>query len=211
MPFTTEQFFSVFENYNASVFPVQLVFLFFGILVVYSTLSEKSGRNKIIGGLLILVWIWVGIAYHIIFFAAINPVAYVFGGLFILQGIFFYIETFVRKNLVFKYTGSAKGYFALFFILFGLIIYPVISFYLGGLVLKTISFGLPCPSTIVTFGFLMITDKKFPGYLLIIPSLWAIIGTAAAVNFGVYQDYVMIVSAFVVNIYLINFNAVKQT
>jgi len=204
MPFTTEQFFSVFENYNASVFPVQLVFLFFGILAVYSTLSEKSGRNKVIGGLLVLIWIWIGIAYHIIFFASINPAAYVFGGFFILQGLFFYIETSVRKNLVFKYAGSVKGYLALFFILFGLIIYPVISFYLGGSVLKTISFGLPCPSTIVTFGFLMLTDRKFPGYLLVIPSLWAIIGTAAAVNFGVYQDYVMIFAAIVANSYIIS-------
>ena len=203
MPFTTQQFFSVFENYNASVFPIQLVFLFFGILAVYSTLSEKSGRNKIIGGLLVLIWIWIGITYHIIFFASINPAAYVFGGLFILQGIFFYIETFVRKNLVFKYTGSAKGFLAVVFILFGLIIYPVIGFYLVGSVLKTISFGLPCPSTIVTFGFLMLTVKKFPWYLLVIPSLWALIGTAAAVKFGVYQDYIMIVAAVVANIYLI--------
>ena len=193
----------MFENYNASVFPVQLFFLFFGILAVYSTLSEKSGRNNIIGGLLFTIWIWIGIVYHIIFFASINPAAYFFGGLFILQGIFFFIETFVRKNIVFKYTGSAKGYLALFFILFGLIIYPVISFYLGGSVLKTISFGLPCPTTIVTFGFLLLTDKKFSKYLLIIPSVWALIGTAAAVNFGVYQDYLMIVAAIIANIYLI--------
>jgi len=204
MPFTTEQFFSVFEKYNTSVFPVQLIFLLFGILAVYSTLSEKLGRNKAIGVLLITIWIWIGIAYHIIFFALINPVAYVFGGFFILQGIFFYIETFARKNLVFKYTGSAKGYIALFFILFGMIIYPVISFYLEGTVLKTISFGLPCPSIIVTFGFLMLTDKKFPGYLLVIPSLWAVIVTAAPVNLGVHLASVMIFAALVANFIIIS-------
>jgi hypothetical protein len=203
MPFTTEQFFSVFENYNSAVFPLQVLILIIAIIAVYSTLYEKSYRNRLIGGLLAFIWIWIGVAYHIFFFASINPAAYVFGGLFIIQGIFFYIETFVRKNLVFKYNGSVKGSLSLFFILFGLVIYPVISYYLEGSMLKTISFGLPCPTTIVTFGFLMLTDKKLPGYLLIIPTLWALIGTAAAVNFGVYQDYIMIVAAIIANIYLI--------
>lgn len=203
MPFTTEQFFMIFEDYNKTVFPLPWIFLFLGIIAIYAVLSKKSGKNNFVGSILAVIWIWIGIVYHIIFFSSINPAAYIFGGLFIIQGIFFYIETFVRRNLVFNYMGTAKSNLALFFIVFGMIIYPVISFYLEGSMLKVISFGLPCPSVIVAYGFLMLTDKKFSKYLLIIPSFWALIGTAAAVNFGVYQDYVMILAAIVANIYLI--------
>ena len=67
----------------------------------------------------------------------------------------------------------------------------------------TISLGLPCPTTILTFGFLMITNNKLSKYLLIIPTIWAIIGTGAAINFGVYQDYIMLLSAIIADIYLI--------
>lgn len=203
MPFSTEQFFSIFENYNTTVFPLQWIFLFLGFTALFFATSKKPVKNNIIGSILVVTWIWTGIVYHIIFFASINPAAIAFGGLFILQGIFLYIETFVRKNLVFNYSGSVKDNLALFFLLFGLVIYPVISFYFEGSIIRTISFGLPCPTTIVTFGFLLLTDRKFSGYLLFIPSVWAIIGTAAAINFGVYQDYVMIFSAIVTNICLI--------
>ena len=49
----------------------------------------------------------------------------------------------------------------------------------------------------------MITNNKLSKYLLIIPTIWAIIGTGAATNFGVYQDYIMLLSAIIANIYLI--------
>jgi len=39
-------------------------------------------------------------------------------------------------------------------------------------------------------------------YLLIIPALWTIVGTSAAINFGVYPDYLMPVSALIAIIYL---------
>jgi hypothetical protein len=35
----------------------------------------------------------------------------------------------------------------------------------------TISFGLPYPTVIATFGFFMLTGTRFPKYLLIIPAI----------------------------------------
>lgn len=201
-PFTTEQFFSVFESYNSTVFPAQIILLLLGIFAIYMVITKKFVMNRTIGSLLGLFWIWMGAVYHIIFFSSINPAAMLFGGLFILQGIFLLIETFKRKKLEFSYSGNFKENLGLIFILFGLVIYPVISYYLGGSVEKTISFGLPCPTTIATFGFFLVTSKKFSKYLLIIPSIWALIGTTAAVQFGVYQDFLLIVTAIVANIYV---------
>ncbi|MCF8230487.1 MAG: DUF6064 family protein [Bacteroidales bacterium] len=57
---------------------------------------------------------------------------------------------------------------------------------------KVISLGLPCPRTILTFGFLMLALQGFKKYLLIIPSIWTIIGLGAAINFGVLQDFMML-------------------
>ena len=85
----------------------------------------------------------------------------------------------------------------------GLIIYPAISLALEQSLARTIALGLPCPSTILTFGFLMLSDKKLAKYLLNIPSLWALIGLGAAINFGVYQDFMMIVTAILADLLLI--------
>lgn len=104
---------------------------------------------------------------------------------------------------MYSFTGGTRSYLGYFFVLFGLIIYPVISYLLEGSFAKTITLGLPCPTTILTFGFLMLTSARFPKYLLIIPTLWAVIGTGAAVNLGIYQDYLMLASAIVADIYLL--------
>ena len=82
-------------------------------------------------------------------------------------------------------------------------VYPAISFTFEKSLARTITLGLPCPSTILTFGFLMLAERNLPKYLLIIPSLWAVIGLSAALNFGVYQDLMMIVAALLANLMLI--------
>jgi hypothetical protein len=199
-PFTTEQIFEIFEKYNSGVFPMQIIIIVFGIVGILLIHSNTKFKNSLIGGFLAFLWLWIGI--HVSFLTSINEGAYVFGGLFIIQGIFFFIEL-IRKRLEFSFTGWVREYIGYFFILFGLIIYPIISYLLEGSFIHTISLGLPCPNTIFTFGFLMISDRKLSKYLLIIPTIWAIIGIGAAVNFGVYQDYVVLLSAITANIYLI--------
>lgn len=202
-PFTTEQFFNVFEKYNSTMFPFQLIILFLGIVGLLLLHSKYSFKNKLIGGYLGILWLWMGLAYHIGFFTEINKAAYIFGGIFILQGLLILFNTFVKNRLVFDFIPKTVNFLGYFFILFGLIIYPIIGYFMVDSFSKTISLGLPCPTTILTFGFLMLTNNKFPKYLLIIPSLWALIGLSAAINFGVYQDFMILITAIIADIVLI--------
>lgn len=148
------------------------------------------------------MWIWIGLAYHFAFFTEINKAAYLFGGLFVLQGLFFLFETFSGKKLEFDFIGKSMDYVAYFFLIFGIVIYPILLFFSENSLATTITLGLPCPSTILTFGFLMLTSTKLSKYLLIIPTLWTLAGTSAAINFGVYPDYLMPISALTALIYL---------
>ncbi|MDT8392985.1 MAG: DUF6064 family protein [Bacteroidales bacterium] len=203
IPFTTQQFFEVIEQYNMTVFPAQFIIILLGIASAILLFTRKDSKNKLIGSFLGVLWIWTGIAYHFIFFTEINPAAWVFGGLFILQGLAFLFEALIRKRLAFEIKGQGIDYFAYLFILIGIFIYPVMLFLLEDSLHKTITLGLPCPSTILTFGFLILTSTKFPRYLLIIPALWTIVGTSAAINFGVYPDYLMAISALTAILYLV--------
>ena len=47
----------------------------------------------------------------------------------------------------------------------------------------------PCPTTIFTFGLLLWSTKPIPAFALIIPFLWSIIGTMAAISLQVPQDF----------------------
>jgi len=89
IPFTIEQFFEVFELYNDYWYPFQFVWLFLSIIGLFMINKKtKFARNYLIG-LLSSLWIWSGMAFHWLFFSTINPIAYAFGGLFVLQGLFF--------------------------------------------------------------------------------------------------------------------------
>lgn len=204
IPFTTGQFFDVIKNYNESVFPVQIILLIFAIAAFWFIFTPGSVKNKWIGGFLGLVWLWTGIFYHLVYFTTINKAAYIFGTLFIIQSLLLFMDSFVRKKLGFVYKKNIAGVLALFFILFGVFIYPVLIYFIEGTVFQTITVGLPCPTTILTFGFLMLTTPRMPKYLLVIPILWTIVGTSAAFNFGVYPDYMMPVAALVAVIYLLS-------
>jgi len=202
VPFTIDQFFNVFENYNSELFPVQLLILLLGLIALVFVHKKKSSTNILIGGFLGLLWIWIGAVYHLMFFTAINKPAFVFGGLFILQGLLFLLNTFSNSKIEYGFGGKAKDYLGYFFILFGLIIYPIVGYVVEGSASRIISLGLPCPSTIFTFGFLMLATNRVPKYLLIIPLLWSLVGFSAAINFGVIQDYMLIVSALFASIFL---------
>jgi len=204
LPFTPEQFFNVIENYNLSIFPFQLIITLLGIACLFLLHSKWSSKDKIIGIYLGALWIWIGTAYHFAFFASINKAAFLFGAIFILQGLLILYYSLIKNRLVFTSTFQVKDYLAYFLIFYGLIIYPIISYFVEGSLNMTIMMGLPCPSTIFTFGLFMLSTNKFPKILLIIPTLWAFVGLSAAINIGVYQDIMILVAALVANIFLIS-------
>src|SRR5688572_32668785 len=124
-PFTVEQFLEVFRNYNETVFPIQIIFYLLGFTAIYLAVKRNSISGKIISGFLAFLWLWMGIAYHLIFFAGINKAAYLFGAIFILQGILFLTFGVFQNKLSFKYHPDRYGVMGITLILFALIIYPV--------------------------------------------------------------------------------------
>lgn len=202
IPFTTVQFFEIIEKYNQAVFPIQIILIILGILTLFILHSKSKLKDIIIGSFLGALWIWIGIGYHLLFFTDINKMAYIFGGLFILQGLLFLFETLKRKKLGFEFKGNFIDYLAYFLIIFGIAIYPILIYILENSIKTTITLGLPCPSTIFTFGLILLSRPNFSKYLIIIPTIWTIIGTGAAINFGVYPDYLMPISALIAIIYV---------
>ena len=188
LPFSLGDFLNVFKTYNQSIFPLQIVFYFIAFLSVFFLFIGNKNLNKIISITLSFFWLWMGIVYHIIFFSTINKTAYIFGVFFIFQGIMFAVCGLIRKKLSFEYRKSNFNYMGIIFLLYALIIYPVLGYNLGHVYPYSPTFGLPCPTTIFTFGILLFTNEKMPVHLLIIPLLWSVIGFTAALNLTIYED-----------------------
>jgi uncharacterized membrane protein HdeD (DUF308 family) len=195
IPFTTEQFFLVFEKYNQTIFPMQAVLILVAIASVTLAANPKPSANKTISILLGFLWLWAGVVYHLTFFTEISPPAYVFGVLFVFQGLLFLYEGVVRNRLSFRASRRLNGILGAILIVYALAIYPLIGYALGRIFPTSPTFGVPCPTTIFTFGLLLWTDKKIPLNLLIVPVLWSLVGTSAALSFGIKEDFGLLVAA----------------
>lgn len=201
-PFTSEQFFNVFINYNTSVWPVQILLNLFALFVIFIAIRKFSFSDKAIGWIFGFFWIWMGIVYHLIFFSSINPAAIVFGALFIIQGLLFIYAGVIKKNVSFDYKTDTLHVTGIVFILYALFIYPMLGIAFGHVYPASPTFGLPCPTTIFTFGILL-WSVRLPKWLLIIPFIWSIIGFTAVINFGVAEDSGLLITGVISTILLL--------
>jgi hypothetical protein len=141
-------------------------------------------------------WIWTGAVYHIQYFRAINPAAVAFGVLFIVQGGLFIWSGIIHSKLDLRFRPGLAGCVGGLIIAYALVLYPVLGHWLGHRFPGMPTFGVtPCPTVIFTFGLLLWSDHKLPRYLLVVPSLWALIGFSAAVQFGMYEDWGLLAAA----------------
>ncbi len=201
-PFSEDQFLAVFEKYNTTVFPAQIILLIAGMAALVLLHSRIRNRSRIIAGLVSVIWLWNAFIYQAVFFSSVNRAAFGFSALMAIEAILLLYVSVIKNRLVFYIGRSARHYAGYLLVLYGLFIYPVIDLLSGHDLSHIISVGLPCPTTIMTFGFFLLTAGKFPRYLLIIPSLWALLGISAAMNFGIYQDFVMVLAAVIAVLFM---------
>ena len=188
MPFSTEQFFDVIARYNQALFPAQVIAFLLAVVAVWQVFKRSEGADRYTAGVLALLWVWMGVAYHFAFFTAINPAAWLFGSLFIVQGLLFGWALW-KEKLSFGWPGGATGWAGGILLAYGLVLYNIWTLAGPHGYPQSPIFSLPCPTTIFTFGLLLWTTDRVPKVLLVIPFLWTLVGTSAAVNFQVIPDY----------------------
>lgn len=195
LPFTTEQFLDVFRDYNTVIWPAQAVAYLLGLGAVVLTFRPTSRADRGISAVLAVFWLWMGAVYHLVFFREINAAATLFGGFFLVQGLLFVYVGIVRRGLTFRARSDLYGWVGGLFMAYALAIYPVIGALLGHGYPQAPMFGVaPCPATIFTFGLLLWTAGRVSGWLLVIPTLWALIGFTAALTLSILEDTGLLVA-----------------
>jgi len=203
LPFTTEQFFSVFAQYNHAVWPMQIVLLLLATVVIIFLFRPFAAANRLISTVLALFWAWMAVAYHFVFFTAINSAAWLFGGLFFIAAVAFVWSGVVRGQITFRARKDVWNWLGCLLIVYALILYPLLGWLFGHRYPELPTFGLPCPTTIFTLGILLFTRAPVPRSLFIVPLLWSAIGTLAAVQLNVPQDIGLLVAGLIAANFLI--------
>ena len=86
-PFTGESYFSLFEAYNDTIWPAQIVAYLLGLLVVFLALRPMPAGGRIALAILSLFWLWNGLVYHLSFSCRSTLPRCRFAALFALQGL----------------------------------------------------------------------------------------------------------------------------
>ena len=188
LPFTVDQFFDVLARYNLAVWPAQPLLAGAGIALALLAWSGRPHAGRLVGLGLALLWLWMGVVYHLGFFRAINPAATLFGLLFIAEAVLLLWLGAWRGRIAFERPGGPGGALGLLLVVYALIIYPALGLASGHRYPATPTFGLPCPTTILTLGLLIWSSGPRRLILAVIPIVWAAIGTSAAVTLGVVED-----------------------
>jgi hypothetical protein len=188
VPFTASQFLDVFSAYNQSVWPFAVILWLVTILVCRPLVLGTSIRGPLLGCLLAAHWLWAGLVYHAWFFTAINPAAWLFAALFVAQGVLF-IEFNSSARQAVDGAGSTRRVVSSLLIVYSLV-YPLVVWADGFAYPRMPTFGVPCPTVLLTIGVLLATSRP-PVLLSIIPVGWSVIAGTAAWLFDVHADLVL--------------------
>ena len=87
LPFTSDQFFGVFAEYNRSFWLVALALWLVSVMALAGAWRNPRRWSGALMHLLATLWIWNAVAYHALLFTRINPAAWLFAALFTIEGV----------------------------------------------------------------------------------------------------------------------------
>lgn len=193
-----EKFFQFMAEYNTAIWPAQVVFYIFSIFFVYTSFKKYKYSNAVNILILTSLWTWNGSVTLLIYFSGFHPQYYLWGPIWIFQGLLICYHGIVQNNITFKIRGDIYSVTGLIFIVYALAIYPLICSWFGHSFPKGPIFGAaPCPTVIFTFSVFLFSENRVKPYLLYFPLLWAFMSLYPIIGMGVYADIGEIIAAVV--------------
>jgi hypothetical protein len=201
LPFTPDQFLSVFAKYNEAFWPVVVVLWFATIAALVVVWRRPERWSPMLSVFLGALWLWNAVAYQAYLFTRINPAAWIFTALFAVQAVLFLRAGHTRRP---TYLSASRARQALGLMLAAYsLAYPFLTMAVGHDYPATPTFGLPCPTTVLTIGLLLTVRGRVPVALSVVPILWSFIGGSAALLLQVQTDYVLLAAGVLLLVVLV--------
>ena len=189
LPFTREEFFDLLAAYNGALWPAAVALWVASVLACVWLLSLRRSHGRWISAVLAVLWAWSALAYHVMFFTRINPAAWLFAAMFVVQAALLFWLGVIRDQLSFTWRRTTWSPIAWILVGYALL-YPAINAVQHASVVRIPTFGLPCPTTILTGGLLLLAWPRLR-ILALVPVIWSVIGGSAAFLLGVSADYAL--------------------
>ena len=197
VPFTVDQFLDVFRRYNEAVWPSQWLLHALALTVIVLALRGRPHAGRTVSGILAFLWLWAAVIYHLAFFSSIDGAALLFAALFLLEAVLLFAIGVSRGRLAFRVRADGAGLAGAAMVVYALIVYPLLGYGFGHHYPASPTFGVPCPTTIFTLGILLWAAPPVPWSVLVVPIVWAVVATVAALDLGMREDLGLTLAAIV--------------
>jgi hypothetical protein len=204
LPFDRESLLTLFAHYNDAVWPWQVLWLALGFaaLGLLHPRTRAKFKTRGVAAILAGLWAWMAVVWHFVFFTTIQPVAWLFGAVFLLQSAAFVwygvLHDGFASNAPRAPSPSAisqglpwRAAAAWALLGYALLAYPLLGWEQGLRFPATPTFSVPGPTTIYSVGLMLLAGPRVPRVLFIVPVLWALVGSMAAVTLGLTQDLML--------------------
>jgi uncharacterized protein DUF6064 len=188
LPFTPDQFFEIFAIYNGRFSIVVAAWWLVTLVIVIAAWSKPARYSRLLTLVLAVLWAWNAVAYHALLFTRINPAAWLFAALFVVEAVL--VGSAARRSHDYFGSHGTKSRIGLGLVAYSFV-YPFLST-LNHAYPATPTFGVPCPTAMLTIGLLLTVRGDVPAALAIVPAVWAMIGGSAAWLLNVPTDVVLL-------------------
>lgn len=192
----SETLLELFTRYNHDLWPLHVVAYALGVLLVTLLLFAPARvAGRAVPVLLGALWIWLGVVFQGMYATDIDRVlGIVYAFLFVAQGVLLIAVGVTGELTLGRDIKTARERIGWAALAYALLVYPLIGIVLGHGWPESPLFGMaPCPTTIATFGILLLGRPPVRRLLLAIPLLWAVLAPPAAVSRGVWEDTGLVV------------------
>ncbi len=180
----------LFTRYNQDWWPVHVLAYALGVVPVILLFAADRRRSDLLSGLaLAALWLWLGVVFQGMYATDVDTaLGSVYAVLFVTQA-YLLLRAAVNGDLVFWVRNGAAGVLGWAAIGYAVVVYPLLGAGLGHGWPESPLLGMaPCPTTILTFGMLLLARPPVPHRLLLVPLAWALLAPPAAMGRGVYED-----------------------
>ena len=189
--FSPRVYWRMFELHNAALWPLQVLALAAGLLIILLLAWRPRGYARWLALLLAIFWIFVGWSFLWNRYADINWAAAYVAPAFAVEGVLLLVCGPLLDSLAFDRRGLAGciGYFMLAFALAG---QPLLAPLQGRGWASSEVFGIaPDPTAIATLGLLLLARGRSLPLLLPIPVLWCLLSGMTLQTMGEPQAWVL--------------------
>ncbi|MEX2127106.1 MAG: DUF6064 family protein [Xanthobacteraceae bacterium] len=193
--FSPRVYYRLFELHNQALWPLQLLALAVGFVLVLLVARRPRGHGRLIAGLLAALWLFVGWSFFWTRYATINWAAAYVAPVFALEVLLLLAIGGLSDRLTFDRLGVARWVGALF-VAFALAVQPMLAPLLGRPWIAAEIFGIaPDPTAIGTLGFLLLARGRLSALLFPIPVLWCVASGMTLWTMGAPEAWVSLGAA----------------